>query len=48
MLKHKLKVETRGSPDLTKLSKNEQKLFVETMFSRIMDLYKKSKDNQQN
>jgi hypothetical protein len=38
MLKHKLKVETRGSPDLTKLSNNEQKLFVISAFYFILEL----------
>lgn len=42
MLKTELKVESIGEPSIQALSESEQRMFFETLFASIMNLYKQS------
>lgn len=46
MLKTQLVVETIGKPMLEVLSESEQRIFFETLFSRIFELYRASREQQ--
>ena len=41
MLNTKLEVVVVGTPDITKLSDSEQRIFFETLFARVLELAKK-------
>ena len=47
MLKTELKIETVGKPDLTALPKSVQDTFLESLLSRISELYRESLPKQQ-
>lgn len=40
MLKTELEIVTVGTPDITTLSENEQRIFFETIFARVLELAK--------
>ena len=40
MLKTELEIVTVGTPDIAMLSKNEQRIFFETIFARVLELAK--------
>ena len=40
MLKAELEIVTVGTPDITTLSENEQRIFFETIFERVLELAK--------
>ena len=46
MLKTELKVEAVGKPDISCLTDGEQRVFFETILSRITELYKQSREQQ--
>lgn len=46
MLKTQLFVETIGKPTLEVLSESEQRIFFETLFSQISQLYQESRAQQ--
>lgn len=47
MLKTELKIETVGKPDLNALPKSVQDAFLESLLSRISELYRESLPKQQ-
>ena len=40
MLKTELEIVTVGTPDIAMLSENEQRIFFETIFARVLELAK--------
>ena len=44
MLKTELEIVTVGTPDITALSENEQRIFFETIFTRVLELAKERKE----
>ena len=40
MLKTELEIVTVGTPDIAMLSENEQRIFFETIFERVLELAK--------
>ena len=40
MLKTELEIVTIGTPDIAGLSENEQRIFFETIFARVLELAK--------
>lgn len=46
MLKTKLEVVTVGAPDVTALSENEQRIFFETIATRVLELAKERNLNE--
>ena len=45
MLKTELTIETVGEPNIQALSESEQRIFFETLFNSIMNLYQQNKSN---
>ncbi|MDE6474199.1 MAG: hypothetical protein K2L70_03795 [Clostridia bacterium] len=45
MLKTELSIETIGEPNIQALSESEQRIFFETLFNSIMNLYQQNKSN---
>ena len=45
MLKTELSIEFIGEPSIQALSESEQRIFFETLFNSIMNLYKQNQDN---
>ena len=43
MLKTELEIVTVGTPDIAMLSENEQRIFFETIFERVLELAKEKK-----
>lgn len=43
MLKTELEIVTIGMPDIAALSENEQRIFFETIFERVLELAKERK-----
>ena len=43
MLKTELEIVTVGTPDIATLSENEQRIFFETIFERVLELAKEKK-----
>ncbi len=46
MLKTELSIETIGEPNIQALSENEQRIFFETLFTSIMNLYQNPSNNK--
>ena len=44
MLKTELEIVTVGTPDITALSENEQRIFFEIIFTRVLELAKERKE----
>lgn len=44
MLKTELEIVTVGTPDIATLSENEQRIFFETIFTRVLELAKERKE----
>ncbi len=44
MLKTELIIQTIGEPNIQALSESEQRIFFDTLFASIMQLYKQSKE----
>lgn len=44
MLKTELEIVTVGTPDIAALSENEQRIFFETIFERVLELAKERKE----
>ena len=44
MLKTELEIVTVGTPDIAMLSENEQRIFFETIFTRVLELAKERKE----
>ena len=44
MLKTELEIVTVGTPDITALSENEQRIFFETILTRVLELAKERKE----
>lgn len=44
MLKAELEIVTVGTPDITTLSENEQRIFFETIFARVLELARERKE----
>ena len=45
MLKTELSIETIGEPNIQALSESEQRIFFETLFTSIMNLYARNQSN---
>ncbi len=45
MLKTELSIETIGEPNIQALSESEQRIFFETLFTSIVNLYAQNKSN---
>ena len=46
MLKTELEIVTVGTPDVTALSENEQRIFFETIAARVLELAKERNLNE--
>lgn len=46
MLKTELKIEAVGKPNISCLTDGEQRVFFENILSRIAELYKQSREQQ--
>ena len=44
MLKTELEIVTVGTPDIAMLSENEQRIFFETIFARVLELAKERRE----
>ena len=45
MLKTELSIEIIGEPNIQALSESEQRIFFETLFNNIMNLYRQNQNN---
>ena len=45
MLNAKLEVVSVGTPDITKLTDSERRIFFETLYARVLELAKEKKEN---